>query len=56
MMIFLGDGYVNLDHVKKLQFTSDGTVANVHFTDGSSETLERFPLDMGHNVYPACRK
>jgi hypothetical protein len=39
MMIFLGDGYVNLDHVKKLQFTSDGTVANVHFTDGSSETL-----------------
>jgi len=18
--------------------------------------LERFPLDMGHNVYPACRK
>jgi hypothetical protein len=39
MMIFLGDGYVNLDHVKKLQFSSDGTSASVHFTDGSSETL-----------------
>ena len=39
MMIFLGDGHVNLDHVKKLQFTSDGTTANVHYTDGSSETL-----------------
>ena len=39
MMIFLGEGYVNLDHVKKLQFSSDGTTANVHFADGSSETL-----------------
>lgn len=38
-MIFLGEGYVNLDHVKKLQFTSDGTTANVHYADGSSETL-----------------
>jgi hypothetical protein len=40
MMIFLGEGLVNLDHVKKLQFTSDGTVANVQFIDGSSETLK----------------
>jgi hypothetical protein len=38
MMISLGDGYVNLDHVKKLQFSPDGTSASVHFTDGSSET------------------
>jgi hypothetical protein len=39
MMIFLGEGYVNLNFVKKLQFSSDGTTANVHFADGSSETL-----------------
>lgn len=38
MMIFLGEGLVNLDHVKKLRFSADGTSADVHFTDGSSES------------------
>jgi hypothetical protein len=39
MMIFLGEGFVNLNLVKKLQFSAEGTDATVHFTDGSSETL-----------------